>query len=89
MTNTQTMIQGDCLDLMMGMPDAAFDAIITDPPYSSGNSVMNSKSDPRDKYNLSQAFLHSVMIHMISVFTCFGRFTGFLLHFGSHVPVDG
>ena len=31
MTNTQTMIQGDCLDLMMGMPDAAFDAIITDP----------------------------------------------------------
>ncbi len=71
MTNTQTMIQGDCLNLMMGMPDAAFDAIITDPPYSSGSSVMNSKSDPRDKYNLSQAFpsfrndSHDQRIHML------------------------
>jgi len=26
MTNTQTMIQGDCLNLMREMPEAAFDA---------------------------------------------------------------
>lgn len=65
------MIQGDCLNLMREMPEAAFDAIITDPPYSSGSSVMNSKSDPRDKYNLSQAFpsfrndSHDQRIHML------------------------
>ena len=28
--------QGDCLDLMREIPDGSIDAIITDPPYSSG-----------------------------------------------------
>lgn len=27
------IIQGDCLDVMAGMPDASIDAIVTDPPY--------------------------------------------------------
>ena len=28
--------QGDCLELMREIPDGTIDAIITDPPYSSG-----------------------------------------------------
>lgn len=27
------IIEGDCLDVMRGMPDKSFDAVITDPPY--------------------------------------------------------
>ncbi|MEO6810977.1 MAG: DNA methyltransferase, partial [Isosphaeraceae bacterium] len=27
---------GDCLDVMRGLPDASVDAVVTDPPYSSG-----------------------------------------------------
>lgn len=30
------VIHGDCLAVMRGMPDASFDAVVTDPPYSSG-----------------------------------------------------
>lgn len=71
MINTQSMIQGDCLDLMGTMSEATFDAVITDPPYASGGSVMSCKSDPRGKYNLSQSFpsflndTHDQRIHML------------------------
>ena len=27
------LLQGDCLEIMAGLPDASFDALITDPPY--------------------------------------------------------
>ena len=27
------LLQGDCLEILAGLPDAAFDALITDPPY--------------------------------------------------------
>ena len=27
------VIQGDCLEVLKTLPDASFDAIITDPPY--------------------------------------------------------
>ena len=27
------LIQGDCLEVMKGIPDGSIDAIITDPPY--------------------------------------------------------
>lgn len=26
--------QGDCLDVMRGIPDGSVDAVITDPPYA-------------------------------------------------------
>lgn len=47
------MIYGDCLDVMRGMPDGSFDAIVTDPPYGiavgsafvcQGGSVVNDGS---------------------------------------------
>ena len=30
------VVQGDCLDVLRSLPDASFDAVVTDPPYSSG-----------------------------------------------------
>jgi site-specific DNA-methyltransferase (adenine-specific) len=30
------VLQGDCLEVMAGLPDASVDAIITDPPYCAG-----------------------------------------------------
>ncbi len=30
---TVCIIQGDCREVMAGMPEASFDAIVTDPPY--------------------------------------------------------
>src|SRR3990167_1333482 len=30
---TQTIIHGDCLEVMKGMPDKSFDLVLTDPPY--------------------------------------------------------
>lgn len=32
-----SVIQGDCLEVMRGMPDGCIDAVITDPPYCSGS----------------------------------------------------
>lgn len=31
-----TIIHGDCLDVLRSLPDASVDAVVTDPPYSSG-----------------------------------------------------
>lgn len=47
------IIHGDCLEVMRGMADASVDAVITDPPYSSGGRQQSSargiisKSDGR------------------------------------------
>ncbi len=30
------VVEGDCLDVLYELPDACVDAVITDPPYSSG-----------------------------------------------------
>ena len=37
------VIHGDALHIMRGMQDATFDAVITDPPYSSGASTLAGK----------------------------------------------
>lgn len=38
------IIHGDCLDVMRGMPDASVDAIVTDPPYSSGGAFRGDRT---------------------------------------------
>lgn len=54
MTNTHTMLHGDCMSLMSTMPEASYDAVITDPPYASGGlSTAARAQDPRVKYQLS------------------------------------
>jgi DNA modification methylase len=34
--DTTTLINGDCLEIMRGMPDDSVDAVVTDPPYGMG-----------------------------------------------------
>jgi site-specific DNA-methyltransferase (adenine-specific) len=40
------IIHGDCLDVMRSMPDAAFDCVVTDPPYGiDADSKQRARSD--------------------------------------------
>ena len=46
-----TLYEGDCLDILPAMPRQSVDAIITDPPYSSGGLHKAARSrDPVKKY---------------------------------------
>src|SRR5574337_1071851 len=43
--------QGDCLDILRALPDASVDAVITDPPYSSGGQFRGDRvQDVHTKY---------------------------------------
>lgn len=45
------ILQGDALALLRGLPDASVDAVITDPPYSSGGMVRGDRTGSTgDKY---------------------------------------
>lgn len=45
------LLQGDALELLREMPDESVDALITDPPYSSGGSFRGDRTqEPVDKY---------------------------------------
>ena len=56
MTNTHTMLHGDCMSLMSTMPDGSYDAVITDPPYATGGTSSAARAqDPRVKYQSSTA----------------------------------
>lgn len=45
------VIHGDCLAVMRGMPDASVDAVVTDPPYSSGGMFRGDRmQDVKTKY---------------------------------------
>jgi site-specific DNA-methyltransferase (adenine-specific) len=45
------IIHGDCLEVMRGMPDASVDAVVADPPYSSGGMVRGDRmATPKSKY---------------------------------------
>jgi site-specific DNA-methyltransferase (adenine-specific) len=39
-----TIVCGDCLEVMRGLPDGVFDALVTDPPYSSGGQFRSDRS---------------------------------------------
>jgi site-specific DNA-methyltransferase (adenine-specific) len=57
---------GDCLEVMRGMADKSVDAVITDPPYSSGGMFRSDRSvAPSKKY-----------IQTTSVNTCKNEFSG-------------
>lgn len=48
------LIQGECLPALMAMEDGSVDAVITDPPYSSGGFSRDDKGkDPDTKYTQS------------------------------------
>jgi site-specific DNA-methyltransferase (adenine-specific) len=47
-----TLHHGDALDLLRGLPDASVDAVITDPPYSSGGAFRGDRMESTSvKYN--------------------------------------
>lgn len=39
----QTIIQGDCLEVMKAFPDKSFDLVLTDPPYNAKNIGPNAR----------------------------------------------
>lgn len=46
-----TILRGDALPILRGLPDACADAVITDPPYSSGGMFRGDRMLPaREKY---------------------------------------
>lgn len=46
-----TLYGGDALAVLASLPDASVDAVITDPPYSSGGTFRGDRTaDPRQKY---------------------------------------
>lgn len=46
-----TLLHGDCLDVMTRMPDESVDAVVTDPPYSSGGAFRSDRvADAKTKY---------------------------------------
>ncbi|KXK53217.1 MAG: site-specific DNA-methyltransferase [Chlorobi bacterium] len=42
-----TIIQGDCLEIMKQLPEKAFDLVVTSPPYNLKNSTGNGMKDSR------------------------------------------
>ena len=48
---TVELIQGDCLEVMRGMPDKSVDAVITDPPYGIGYQSAR-RIDKNDRFDI-------------------------------------
>lgn len=49
-----TIYQGDALHVLQSLPDGVMDAVVTDPPYSSGGVSLSARqSDPAQKYQQS------------------------------------
>lgn len=48
-TDALTLWHGEALSLLRELPDASVDAVITDPPYSSGGAMRGDRQQPADK----------------------------------------
>lgn len=49
-----TLFHGDALRVLTNLPDASVDAVLTDPPYSSGGVTLSARqADPAQKYQSS------------------------------------
>lgn len=54
LSDSVTLYQGDALNILASLPDAVMDAVLTDPPYSSGGVTMGARqTDPAQKYQQS------------------------------------
>src|SRR4051794_20238342 len=52
------LFQGDCLDILSELPEDSIDAVIADPPYSSGGRTAGERSKPpSEKYEQSDNHL--------------------------------
>lgn len=43
------VLHGDCLDVLRQLPDGCVDAVVTDPPYSSGGAFRGDRANSTDK----------------------------------------
>ena len=43
-----TIHHGDCIDVLRSLPEASVDAVVTDPPYSSGGMFRGDRTQPVD-----------------------------------------
>ena len=51
-----SLYNGDALDILSTLPENSVDAVLTDPPYSSGGASLSAKqADPASKYQNSSA----------------------------------
>lgn len=56
LSESVTLFHGDALRVLTTLPDAGVDAVLTDPPYSSGGLSMSARqADPAQKYQQSGA----------------------------------
>lgn len=56
LSDSVTLFHGDALRILATLPDADVDAVLTDPPYSSGGISMGARqADPAHKYQQSGA----------------------------------
>lgn len=54
-----TLYNGDALSVLANLPDGSVDAVLTDPPYSSGGASLSAKqADPSCKYQSSGVKRH-------------------------------
>lgn len=54
LSDSVTLYHGDALGILATLPDASIDAVLTDPPYSSGGVTMGARqADPAQKYQSS------------------------------------
>lgn len=53
------LYHGDALGILTTLPDAGMDAVLTDPPYSSGGVTLGARqADPAQKYQSSGTKRH-------------------------------
>ena len=73
-----TLYQGDALTCLSGLESNGVDAVVTDPPYSSGAFTLPGKqASPRIKYqNTSTVKMYPEMMAAISAVSSAGRLSG-------------
>lgn len=61
---TYELHHGDCLDVLRTLPDASVDAVVTDPPYSSGGAMRGDRMQgTRQKYCQSSSGHYAPEFH--------------------------
>ncbi len=51
------IMQGDCIAVMQGFPDKAFDWVMTDPPYNAGYDLPNDRLTDEQYYQFTQRWV--------------------------------
>ena len=58
-----TIYHGDCLEILRGMADASVDAVVTDPPYSSGGMFRGDRTQAVDAKYVNTNAINSRRVH--------------------------